>query len=297
VATREDNAPAEQAARPTIGQVIQRMAPEIQRALPKGMSGDRMARLALTVLRKTPQLAEATPESFAGSLLTAASLGLEPGVNGEAYLVPYRDKRRGVVECQLIVGYQGYAKLFWQHPAAQHLDAQAVFSKDEFDYAYGLQPFLKHKPSRDKNRGAITHYWAAASLTTGGQAFVVLTADEVKELRRGKVGSNGDIPDPQHWMERKTAIRQLVKILPKSTTFVQAIEADERTGSELYVERIREHEAGAANDRAVAALHAGNGDGDQGGGEAPAGVDTTTGEVRDPREPDQEFFDALNAGR
>lgn len=287
VATRDQ----QQGDRPTIGQVIQRMQPELQRALPKGMSGDRMARLALTVLRKTPKLAECTPESFAGSLLTAASLGLEPGVNGEAYLVPYEDRRRRVVECQLIVGYQGYAKLFWQHPMAQHLDAQAVYSKDEFDYAYGLAPYLKHKPSRAKDRGTITHYWAAASLTSGGQAFVVLTADEVKDLRRGKVGSNGDIPDPQHWMERKTAIRQLVKILPKSTTFVQAIEADERVGSELYVERVTEAARDDANDRAVAQLGSGSGE-----DVPPPGVDPGTGEV-DPNEPDQSFFDALNAGQ
>lgn len=278
--------------RPTIGQVIQVMRPELQRALPKGMSGDRMARLALTVLRKTPQLAECTPESFAGSLLTAASLGLEPGVNGEAYLVPYRDKRRGVVECQLIIGYQGYAKLFWQHPAAQHLDAQAVYEKDEFDYAYGLAPFLKHKPYRgDGDRGAVTHYWAAASLTSGGQAFVVLTAAEVKELRRGKVGPNGDIPDPQRWMERKTALRQLVKILPKSTQFVQAIEADERSGSELYVERLTEASRTAANEQVLADAPA------LPGGESPAGVDPATGEVLDPLEPPQSFFDDLESGR
>src|SRR5258708_3628482 len=100
------------------------------------MNADRMARLALTVLRKTPKLANCTAESFAGSLLTAASLGLEPG-NGEAYLVPYGK------ECQLIIGYQGFAKLFWQHPMAAHLDAQAVYANDDFDYAYGLDPFLR----------------------------------------------------------------------------------------------------------------------------------------------------------
>jgi recombination protein RecT len=228
VAKRNEN-------QPTLGQVIQRMVPEIQRALPRHMSGDRMARLALTVLRKDPALAKTTPESFAGALLTAAGLGLEPGVNNEAYLVAYGR------ECQLIIGYQGFAKLFWQHPLAAHLDAQAVHENDEFDYAYGLNPFLTHKPAKG-DRGKVTEYYAVAKLSTGASAFVVLSADDVKKLRGGKVGTSGKIADPMHWMERKTAVRQLVKLLPKSSEMDRAIRDDERGGAELHRERVLERE-------------------------------------------------------
>lgn len=230
--------PSEQKAAPaSIATVIKRMQPEIQRALPKGMDGDRIARLALTVVRNTPNLANCTPESFAGSLLTAAALGLEPGVNGEAYLVPYLDRRKGVTECQLIVGYQGYAKLFWQNPLARHIDAQAVYENDEFDYAYGTEPFLRHKPAKG-DRGKVTLYYAVASLSTGGSSFVVLTPEEVKRLRNGKVGTSGNIDDPMKWMERKTALRQLVKTLPRSTMLNAAMAADEEFGSDLSSRRV-----------------------------------------------------------
>lgn len=211
---------------PTIHSYLEALKPEIQRSLPRGMDADRIARLALTVVRKDRQLQQCSPASFAGALLTAASLGLEPGVNGEAYLVAYKG------ECTLIVGFQGYAKLFWQHPLARHLDAQAVHEHDEFDYAYGLEPTLTHKPALG-DRGKVVAYYAVAVLATGAKAFVVLTPEEVRALRGGKSGSNGGIADPQHWMERKTALRQLFKLLPKSTTLAQAIEADERVGSDL----------------------------------------------------------------
>jgi recombination protein RecT len=219
VATRDAN-------KPSVGQFIQTLRPEIQRALPKGMDADRIARLALTVVRRDDKLAACAPESFAGALLTAAALGLEPGINGEAYLVAYRG------ECTLIVGYQGLAKLFWQHPLANHLDAQAVHENDEFDYAYGLEPYLSHKPATGE-RGKVVAYYAVASLTTGAKAFIVLTPEEVKALRGGKTGSNGGIPDPMHWMERKTALRQLFKLVPKSATLSRALDADEKTGTEL----------------------------------------------------------------
>lgn len=227
---------------PTIAQVITQMQGEIARALPKHMDADRMARLALTVVRRTPQLAETTPASFAGALLTASALGLEPGVNDECYLVPYRDKRKGIVECQLIVGFKGYAKLFYQHPMARSLRAEAVHEHDDFEYELGTHSYLRHRPARG-DRGAIVDYYAVAELSNGAAPFIVLSPDEIKTLRRGKVGSSGDIPDPQHWMERKTAIRQLLKLLPKSTTLAAAAEADERTGSDLRRNPVAEIEA------------------------------------------------------
>jgi recombination protein RecT len=227
--------PSEKAAEEsqTIGSMIQALRPEIGRALPRGMDADRMARLALTVLRQTPELANCNPQSFAGSLLTAAALGLEPGVNGEAYLVPYKR------ECQLIIGYQGYAKLFWQNPLARHLDAQAVYANDEFEYEYGLRPVLRHVPASG-DRGDLRYFYAVATLSTGGSSFVVLTPEEVKRLRGGKVGSSGGIADPMRWMERKTVLRQLIKTLPRSTALNVAVQADEEFGSSLRSKKVAE---------------------------------------------------------
>lgn len=239
-------AQAEQQAKPTLVQVVQMMQPEIARALPKGMDADRVARIALTVLRKDaqrtdsgPRLADCTAESFAGALLTSAALGLEPGLNGESHLVPHRNRKAGTVECTLIIGYPGMAKLYYQHPQAKFLDAQAVYEHDTFDYAYGLDPFLIHKPALGE-RGKVIAYYAVAVLKSGGKHFVVLSPEQVKLIRQGKEGTQGDIPDPMRWMERKTALRQLFKLVPKSTQLLQALAADERTGTELAAEKIPE---------------------------------------------------------
>lgn len=242
-----------------IATFIRDLQPEIARALPKHLDPDRIARLALTEVRKTPKLAQCDLASFAGALLTAAALGLEPGVNGEAYLVPYGK------ECQFIVGYQGLVKLFWQHPLSKHIDAQAVHALDEFDYAYGLDPFLTHKPALGE-RGAVVAYYAVARLTTGASSFVVLSPDEVKALRGGKTGTSGSIKDPMHWMERKTVLRQLLKTLPKSTQLNRAVELDDTAGSTLHHRRIA-----AAQ---LTGLPAG-----PDSHEPPPGVNTETGEV------------------
>lgn len=225
---------------------LTRIQGEIQRALPRHMDADRMARLTLTAIRKTPNLALCTEASFAGSLLTASALGLEPGVEGECYLVPYKNfnkkTERTTMECTLIVGYQGYTKLYYGTPMAGSIDAQAVYEADDFDYELGTRAFLRHKPARG-DRGEIVDYYAMATLTSGATPFVVLSPEQVKELRGGKVGPSGDIADPQRWMERKTALRQLVKLLPKSPTLAAAAAADERSGAELYRDRLAERGA------------------------------------------------------
>jgi recombination protein RecT len=207
--------------------------PEMQRVMPKGLDQERMMRLALTVIRNTPKLAECDPASYVGALLSADALGLDPGVDNEAYLVPYGR------ECTLIVGYQGYVKLFWQNPLAQHIDAQAVYDGDEFDYAYGTDAYLVHKPAKDRGK-TITHFYGVAALSSGGRHFTVLTPEECKELRQGKVGPDPRFKggDPMHWMERKTALRQLVKLLPKSRALQAAAAVDERRGSELAAYRV-----------------------------------------------------------
>lgn len=214
----------------TITETLAAMAPEIQRALPKHMSGDRIARIAMTEVKKTPALMACTPQSFFGALLTASALGLEPGVNGECYLVPYKN------ECQLIVGYQGVAKLFWQHPLAKRLSAEYVCERDHFTFDKGLKPSLEHTPATG-DRGPIVGYYAIAELHTGAVQFDYFTVEQIKALRGGKVGTKG-VDDPERWMERKTALKQVLKLMPKSVELAQIQAVDEKPGNLATAEAI-----------------------------------------------------------
>lgn len=243
----------------TIASFIHTLQPEIDRALPQHMTGDRMARLLLTAVRKTPKLAGCTPASFAGAVLTSSALGLEPNTpEGECYLIPYGQ------ECQLVIGYRGLTKLFWQSPLAKHVDAQPVYENDEFDWAYGTDPYLRHRPASG-DRGEVIYYYGTASLTTGATNFQVLTPEDVKALRQGKVGPDPKFKggDPMKWMERKTALKQALKTMPKATSLTTAIAADETGGNALRRQQILE----GASPLSIEA--------------PPEGVDAETGEVLD----------------
>lgn len=209
-----------QAGPPTLAQQIERMRPEIARALPKHMDADRMARIALTTLRKTPKLANCSPESFLGALMTCSQLGVEPGATGEAYLVPFGR------ECTFVLGYKGMAKLFWQSPMAKSLDAQVVYENDQFDYEYGLTPHLRHKPVLG-DRGKAVAYYAVATTVSGGSAFVVLSPQDVEKHRKfSKQSGSGPWKDHYDAMAKKTCVRELFKLLPVSVELAQAVAQD-----------------------------------------------------------------------
>lgn len=249
--------------RRTVAQTITHYAPIIAEALPKHIDPDRFTRLALTTLRKTPALQRCNPESFVGALLTASALGLEPDVNGEAYLVPYKR------ECTLIVGYQGLAKLFWQHPLAARLSAEYVCENDEFTYSKGTDPHIHHEPALG-DRGKVIAYYGIVGLKNGANWFDVFTPAQIKALR-GPVRS-GNIRDPEHWMERKTALKQVLKLAPKATQLVAVQQVDEQPGSIQRAATIAQVEAPAIE-------------------AASEAIDPETGEVLDGELVEPEEFD------
>ena len=218
------NEVATRPAPPSLANALESMKPELAKVLPAHLSGDRVARITLTEIRKNPKLANCNPQSFFGALLTAAALGLEPGINGEAYLVPYGQ------ECQLIIGYQGLAKLFWQHPLAKRISAEYVCENDHFLFDKGLTARLEHTPATGK-RGNVIGYYAIAELSTGAAIFDYFTTDQIKALRGGAVGTSGGVKDPERWMERKTALKQVLKLMPKSAELAPALRVDETVGS------------------------------------------------------------------
>lgn len=216
--------------------LLEKSRMEIQRALPKHLDSDRMMRLALTAFRLNDKLAECDPMSVLAAVVQASQMGLEIGLNGEAFLVPFKR------ECQLIPGYQGLMKLARQSGFVDDIYAIEVYEKDEFDIDYGAERKLVHKPYRMRNgfpaaksaRGALVGFYAVALLTNGKINFVHLANEDCEAIRDTSSGfryamSNNrshpwitDYPE----MGKKTAIRMLSKQIPKSPHLSLALSLD-----------------------------------------------------------------------
>lgn len=200
-------------------------------ALPRHLNADRLARIALTEIRKVPALGECNQESFLGAVMQCAQLGLEPGnALGHAYLLPFGSGKAkdGRANVQLIIGYRGMIDLARRSGQIISISAHAVHQNDQFHYELGLNPDIKHVPA-DGERGAVTHVYAVAKLKDGGVQFEVMSRYDVEQVRKtSKASGNG--PWVTHWdeMAKKTVCRRLFKWLPVSIEMQQAVSMDER---------------------------------------------------------------------
>lgn len=154
----------------------------------KFLPPDRLLRLAIAAVRKTPLLAQCDPATFMGALMSASLLGLEPNTpQGLAYLIPYKNRRqvrgewRDVYECQFQTGYRGFIDLMYRQPYIVEVQAEAVRAGDTFEAEKGTNTFLRHKKAL-VSRGEIIGAYCYTRLKDG-QSFTVLDLEAILKAR------------------------------------------------------------------------------------------------------------------
>lgn len=205
--------------------LVNRMAPEIAKALPSVVTPERFTRIALTALSSNPKLAGCSQNSFLGALMQAAQLGLEPNTPlGQAYLIPYGG------ECQFQIGYKGMLDLAHRSEQISTIGAYVVYENDRFDYSYGLEPVLIHKPAL-RDRGAAIAYYAYYKTRDGGFGFEVMSRDDVQQHaeRFSKAYRTGPWKEHFDEMAKKTVLKKVLKYAPVKTDFARAVLSDGAT--------------------------------------------------------------------
>ena len=223
-----------------IEQAIRDREDAIVATLAPSISKDRFISVALQAITRSPRLLECTPVSIVKALRDAAELGLEPsGLLGSAYLVPYKNRQTQRYEAQLIPGYRGLIDLARRSGEVKTVEARVVRERDDFDFAYGSDQFLRHHPwmnlrgdtekieNVDDNTGEVTTltrlldagpyvaFYALARLTSGEVQFDVMSKAEVDAIRkRSKAADDGPWVTDYVEMGRKTPTRRLLKWLP-----------------------------------------------------------------------------------
>lgn len=222
----------------TIPDMVKALGPELKKALPSAITPERFTRIALSALNNTPQLKKCTPMSFIGALLNAAQLGLEVNTPlGLAYLIPYKNK--GQLECQFQMGYKGLITLAYRNGNMQTIQAQTVYENDEFEYEYGLNPKLIHRPATS-DRGEPVYFYGLFKTQNGGYGYSCMSKLEMDCFAKTYSTAFGSSYSPWQTnyeeMAKKTVIKQALKYAPISTEFQRALSTDETIKSRIYVD-------------------------------------------------------------
>ena len=225
----------EQGGKATMQQYIKQMQNEIKKALPSVITPERFTRIVLSALSTNPKLAETTPQSFLGAMMTAAQLGVEPNTPlGQAYLIPYWNGKEKRLECQFQLGYKGLIDLAYRSGEVSVILAEAFNENDELTYSFGLEPQLKHVPAMSA-RGNPTHVYAVFRTKDGGYGFEVMSMEDVRAhaQRYSKAYNSGPWQTNFEEMAKKTVLKRVLKYAPLKSDFVRGVAQDETIKTEI----------------------------------------------------------------
>lgn len=192
---------------------------QISQVMARGMDIERVTKVALAAVSRSPQLLQCSPQSIYTAIHTGVQLGFEPGGPlGHGYLVPRWNSKTKTVECVFQLGYQGMIELARRSGSVTKLYARAVYEHDTFEVAYGLHEDIKHIPRFDGDRGELRLVYAVAHIRDADPQFVVLGRADIERIKQSSESAKkgfGPWKDHEEAMWLKSAIRNLFKFLPK----------------------------------------------------------------------------------
>lgn len=208
------------------GAMVEHYRNDLAQVMPSHVKPDTFVRLAVGVLRRDRNLAQAAqnnPAALMGALMDAAQLGLTPGTE-QFYLVPRKTKGR--LEVQGIRGYQGEIELIYRAGAVSSVIVEVVRQADTFRYSPGRDERPVHEIDWDaEDRGPLRLVYAYAVMKDGATSkVVVLNRAQVMKAKAMSQGADSPYsPWQKHeeamWM--KTAAHRLTKWVPTSAEYMR----------------------------------------------------------------------------
>jgi recombination protein RecT len=217
---------------------MDKMTVEFAKALPPHLTADRLYRTTINAVQAAQRggknyLLDADRNSLISAIMTSAVLGLEPdGVTGQGYLIPFRGK------VQFIPGYKGLISLAFNSGYA--LTGTIIREHDSFSYQEGSDPWVRHAPAFNTDRGEIIGAYAVARNSTAPHVQMVMDMGQVLKVRDGSAGYKSN-PSASTWsvdfeaMVRKTPIRRLGGNLPLNVQKAMALETQHDMGNHATI--------------------------------------------------------------
>lgn len=209
----------------TIIEVLEKNKDELKKALPytQNIQPERIIRIISTALTLNPTLIKCSAQSILGCAIQSAQLGLVPdSILGQCYFVPFYSSQDKTYKAQIIIGYRGLIDLIYRSGMVKSVYANVVRPEDEFEYEYGINQKLIHKPKpKDKaswSLNDIQYAYAYIYTVNGGFIFNVLDHNELVIIKsysktREEISVWNSRPN---MASMKSAIRQIIKYAPYS---------------------------------------------------------------------------------
>ena len=214
----------------------------VQSILGDEKTSKRFVSSIISAVSNNPQLKECDNATILSSALLGEALGLSPSSSlGKFYLVPFKDKDRGMV-AQFILGYKGYLELAMRSGQYKDINVMEVregeYKGRNKENGKPMFEFIEDDDVRDSKK--IIGYMASFTLLNGFTKTVYMTHKQMEE--HALKYSNGYRADKKNktsytfWskdftsMAFKTLLRQLI-----SRWGIMSIELQQAYDSDMAV--------------------------------------------------------------
>lgn len=198
--------------------------PELKKMLPDHIKPEQFVRVVKTLANKNPDLLACDRHSLWIACMDCCRDGLLPD-GQEAAIVPYKDK------ATYIPMWQGLIKRFRNSGQFKTFSVGIVREGDEWDHwldEHG-EHFRYRRGDQHSDQRAIRCVFATATTKDGGVFIVDPTLDQINKRKNMSRAKRDDAPWkvwPEEMM-KKTAVRMLAPLLPKSSDIVAMLQRDD----------------------------------------------------------------------
>ncbi len=194
-------------------------------------NADKFIGTALQSLQRQPRLLQKNADlwSLVGALRECVEYGLYPDdLRGYFYLTPRWDKDLNAWRCVAILGYRGFVYLFRRSPMAAEgnaVQSERVYEGDVFEVEKGLvdklvwRPDLKAAETPDRKLRLVYSILRYKDGTADFDYTMRWQIDQIRDFHSDAASSsfspwNSKSDLVRSWMEKKTSLKQVLKLSP-----------------------------------------------------------------------------------
>tara|TARA_R110000824_G_scaffold75309_4_gene191220 strand:+ start:2449 stop:3645 length:1197 start_codon:yes stop_codon:yes gene_type:complete len=180
--------------------------PKLLELLPNNIDQQRFLRNISSQVKMNSAIKNCKPDTIINAIITATHLGLDIGLLGSAYIVPYGQ------QATLMIGYVGLIDLAHRSGTVKNIHSGVVRANDFYERTHDD---FTHKYSAFDSveaRGPVVGAYCLVDLMNGGRQIETMSREDIEQVRSGsRSGNNGPWVQYFEEMAKKSVIRRAMK--------------------------------------------------------------------------------------
>ena len=201
---------------------LDKSGPKLLELLPAGIDQARFIRNVSSQVKMNPSIQQCRPDTIINSIVKATHLGLDIGVLGSAYIVPYGN------QASLVIGYAGLIDLAFRSGTVKNIHSGVVRENDNYERTHDDFWHKYNAFDSTEVRGPVIGTYCLVDLSNGGRQIETMSRDEIDQIRNASRSGNGPAWTQYYdEMAKKSVIRRALKRIKLSPEVQEVIQASD----------------------------------------------------------------------